>query len=482
MKDFQVIKILQAFSPGEMKQFQKFVRSPFYNTSEATMLLFDSLRKFYPHFTGEGMTRKKLFASVYGERAFSNELFNKLASNLIKLSLEYITVTNNSLKHYLLLRGLRQKKLYGIFGNKYKKAMRSLERKNLNEGDTVYKKLLIMENCNLHLDMDNYSGWEAARLLDMEAITLYFLEYTAANHIQKTNVALNPGLDKNRIITALNENIDYEKLYSRIERSGLHYKKKMLHYLSMILLHNTRDEKYYHEIKSTFFDEPLEEIVVINPGYIYLLDFITYKIKSGESFYLKERHLIYKKIETDHFASGRMKIIFTFFRNFILSGINTGDYGWSKYILNKYIDEIESKGNYGIRFYFEALISFHENNFTGSLSCINKVDLKKLSMDKFGLLFDIRFLKFKLCYELKMTEESLAMIDALEHYLKHDVRISKLIKPAYKGFLKYYKKLIKCIIKEDYSEAANIAALIQKENVHEKKWLVKKAEELSHAK
>ena len=111
MKDFRLIKILRTFSKVEMKSFGKFVNSPFFNTSKATMQLLQALKKYYPAFSGVGLTREKLFAEVYGERKYSSVLLNKLASNLIKLSLEFITISNNPLKQYSLLRGLRKKSL-----------------------------------------------------------------------------------------------------------------------------------------------------------------------------------------------------------------------------------------------------------------------------------------------------------------------------------------------------------------------------------
>jgi hypothetical protein len=366
-----------------------------------------------------------------------------------------------------------------LFRSSFAGIEKKLDRDNVNEGDTVYQMLVSMENANYNLDTDNYSGFEISGMRHFELNTLYFLERVAANYIEKTNIGVNREDEKKKIISKLNNNIDYDGLYEQISGSELFYKKRLLHYLSMILLHKNRDERFYREIKASIFDTPLWDVDIINLAYIYLLDFITYKIKSGDDSFLTERHSVYKKIEHDSFASGNVKIIYTFFRNFILSGINTGDYAWSKYVLNKYIDEIEDKGNTGIKFYLEALICFHEGNFENALHSIDRLDLKNMAIDKFGLFFDTRFLKFKINFELNNIEESLTMIDSFEHLLKKDTKINRSVKPSYVGFLKYYKKLIKCKIKEDYSDIEYILEKIQKEKVNEKKWLIKKAKELT---
>lgn len=475
MKDFQIIKILRKFSKSEMKSFERFVNSPYFNTSEATTKLFYALKNFYPGFSSERLTKQMLFAEVYGKRKYSNQLFNKHASNLIKLSFEFLAETNNTVKRYSLLRGLRNKRLGILFKSNYIKTEKELEPKNVNEGDIVYQMLVNTENLNFNLDTDNYFGLAISGMRDMELSTLHFLERTAANYIEKTNVAITQEIEESKIISKLNNNIDYEGLYKDIQNSDFFYKKRLLHFLSMILLHKTRNEVFYREIKKSLFETPLWNVDIISLGYIYLLDFITFKIKDGDDSYLHERHSVYKKIEHDSFASGNVKMIFTFFRNFILSGINTGDFEWSKYVLNKYIEEIEGKGNLGIKFYLEALITFHEGDFREALISINKLDLKNMTIDKFGLFFDIRFLKFKIYFELDYIEESLAMIDSFEHFLKKDQRINKSVKPAYNGFIRYYKKLIQYRIKEDYSAIPSTIEKIQKDKVNEKKWLLKKA-------
>ena len=478
MKDFQLIKILKTFSKDEMKSFRKFVNSPFFNTSKSTVQLFSALNDFYPNFSSEKMNRQGLFSRVYGNRKYSAVLFNKLASNLIKLSLEFIRITNNPLKQYSLLRGLRKKRLDNLFRSYLNKTEKELERENLNEGDTVYQILINTEKANFNLDSDNYQGFEISNIRNLELNILYFFERVAGIYIEKTNIAVTQGPNNRSIIKYLDNSIDYEVLYEQISASDLFYKKRILHYLSMILLHKTRNEKFYRQIKASLFDTVLWDVDVINLAYIYLLDFITYKVRTGDDSFLLERHSVYKKIEQDCFVTGKVKIIFTFFRNFILSGINTGDFSWSKYVLNRYIKEIEGKGNSGIKYYFDALILFNDGKYESALNAIKKMDLKNLAMDKFGLSFDIRFLKFKIFFELRSIEDSLAMIDAFEHYLKNDDKLNNTVKPAYKNFIKFYKKLVTCMIKEEYSGLENIKHDLQKEKTTEKKWLLRKIDEM----
>src|SRR5690349_9138914 len=101
MHNSSLFSILKTFSKTEIKSFGKFVDSPYFNTSEATALLFHEVRKFYPLFESDELTKEALFIKVYGNGKYSEDLMRKLISNLIKLSEEFITQEKlKELKYY----------------------------------------------------------------------------------------------------------------------------------------------------------------------------------------------------------------------------------------------------------------------------------------------------------------------------------------------------------------------------------------------
>ncbi len=102
MQNSSLTGILKNFSKDEIKSFGKFVSSPYFNTSEATVQLFEEMKKYYPSFAKKDFTRENLFHAVYGERDYNDELLRKLISNLIKLSEEFIFI--NSIKSNKALR------------------------------------------------------------------------------------------------------------------------------------------------------------------------------------------------------------------------------------------------------------------------------------------------------------------------------------------------------------------------------------------
>ncbi|HEY3249711.1 MAG TPA: hypothetical protein VGK25_01205, partial [Ignavibacteria bacterium] len=65
MKDTKLINILRTFSKEEMKQFEKFVASPYFHSGKNCMPLLKQLQKFYPGFDNEKLTYKNIHKKLY---------------------------------------------------------------------------------------------------------------------------------------------------------------------------------------------------------------------------------------------------------------------------------------------------------------------------------------------------------------------------------------------------------------------------------
>jgi hypothetical protein len=54
MKDLKLISLLKTFSKTEIKEFEKFLQSPYLNTSgEYIFKFFNSIKKYYPEFESD---------------------------------------------------------------------------------------------------------------------------------------------------------------------------------------------------------------------------------------------------------------------------------------------------------------------------------------------------------------------------------------------------------------------------------------------
>lgn len=483
MKDSHLIKIMQTFTRSELRSFSRFVDSPYYNTSRSTTLLFNEIIKYYPGFEDDDFTRERLFKRVYPDRKYSGDLMNRLVSNLIKLAEKFISDKANRFEELNLLVALRKRKLNNYFLSGHRKFTEKRVFNMYEEDDLMQQLLFDEEYGNYFLDADKYIQWDRHLDLAMEYNLIHFLYRISQVFRQKTFSSTVKDRETNAAFH-LEECIDLKRLHRQIANSNVKNKETICHYLSLVILNSSKDKRLYEEIRDYIFgNELINRTNNIYIGYIYLLDFLTDILKQTKGderkHYLKEKNRVYKKIESVYFASGRVEMLFVFFRNFVLSGINTGELEWSEYVLKKYLNQIKEKGNEPVGKYYDALILFHKGMFEESLEKLSFLKSEKYFMDNDIHFYDIRILRLMLYFELNFFQEALSTVDAFAHLLSKSRKMPVAHKESAVLFATGYRKLLAC--KAD-KKVKSLPELIKKitegRSYNGKTWLINKANQL----
>ena len=85
ISNFTIIKILKKFSVKELTEFDKLLRSPFFNNHSTLTKLFSELKKYYPQFSDNILTKEYLFEIVNPGKKYDDMLFRKYLSRMNKL-------------------------------------------------------------------------------------------------------------------------------------------------------------------------------------------------------------------------------------------------------------------------------------------------------------------------------------------------------------------------------------------------------------
>jgi hypothetical protein len=90
MKGSKLINILKTFSKEEMKLFEKFVASPYFNNGKNCAPLLKRLQKFYPDFDDEKLTNENIYKKLYPRKNFNKQVIWNLNSAMEKMAEEFI--------------------------------------------------------------------------------------------------------------------------------------------------------------------------------------------------------------------------------------------------------------------------------------------------------------------------------------------------------------------------------------------------------
>jgi hypothetical protein len=374
------------------------------------------------------------------------------------------------------LIGLRERRLFKALNSHHKKLKGKIERERINDDNFRRQTLYSEELLNYYSLIDDDFSFEAGRMGLLEYDSLLYLYRLTLFCIRKTSVIVAHQHD---VLDYILKSIDIEQLYFDLKNSKIVNKGIFKLLLSLILLQKTQDEKLYNEIKefSFSYSEKFNKGNIFI-GYHYLREYIAGKIDKGHNQYLKERYSIYKKLEHDYHNKGGLKITFVDFDNFIKSSIANKDLSWAKYLVGKYIGELEEKGNWGLGNYYNALILFHEKKFDQALSALAFFNLNRIILDEFFLIRDLRTLILQIYFEKGLIDEAFYFVDSFYHYLKNNPKVTERNKLLYGNFLKYYKELINIVSKETYSQLRVLKKNVLEDRMTEKQWILEKIDYL----
>ncbi|MEM1118821.1 MAG: hypothetical protein AAGJ18_00145 [Bacteroidota bacterium] len=69
------VQTLRTFSEAELKSFDKWLHSPWCNSNKNLPKLLEKLKKYYPDFAEEKLTKEKLFRQVLPKGKYSDRRF-----------------------------------------------------------------------------------------------------------------------------------------------------------------------------------------------------------------------------------------------------------------------------------------------------------------------------------------------------------------------------------------------------------------------
>ena len=98
MKNNKLIQTLKTFTKDEMKLFEKFVASPYFNKGRNYLPLLNELQKCYPDFENDKLTSENVYKKLYPGRKFNKQVIWNQVSELEKLALEFLL--QNALMNY----------------------------------------------------------------------------------------------------------------------------------------------------------------------------------------------------------------------------------------------------------------------------------------------------------------------------------------------------------------------------------------------
>ncbi|MEM9823245.1 MAG: hypothetical protein AAF985_19345 [Bacteroidota bacterium] len=160
MKSPKLYRLLRVLDRPMLKQFRRFLNSPYHNTNTILVSLFDILKKHHPTFAKEKLKKEKLFKKLYPQKVFSDKRIRDLMS-LLSLCLEDFLVheslrADQQKKQWLLMQAFDRYHLQSFFEKKNQELIEQVDRQKQKDLHYHYRKFDLYQQFFFNRNTDKF--------------------------------------------------------------------------------------------------------------------------------------------------------------------------------------------------------------------------------------------------------------------------------------------------------------------------------------
>jgi hypothetical protein len=483
----KAIEIIKSFAKKEINEFRKFLKSPYFNSSEMVIKLYELLLQFYPNFDDDNLSYDYLMEKLYESKQVPISTIDSLFSRLSHLAEKFLIQKGfertNKLEYACLLDEIQARKIESL----YNKTLSEAEKNNSSFADSnedffINRSRIETSKYNIkaaegQTRNNKDINYETNCLLNASKYMIcHFIFEVFKSNLITQNYYQTYNIDKKSdYISVLLEKINIaEMLIAAMKNPGFreyHFLFEIYYYIHLSLT-DQQNESHYHVYKSLLLKNS-KKINADENNFLYstLLDYCL--MKNTPEFYEEWKKLFELFLKRKYYRNKVQRYIpLDLWRNLVLIGIETNNHLWVNKLIDKHEKDFNPDERNNIANYSRALVHFEMNRFDDSLNCINKVHHEYFSMK-----YDERNLILKIYYEMGYTSEAYLLIDSYLKSLKN-INLNAERKLQYKNFLILIKNLLKYKELKDETGASMLVNKISKSKTISKLWLLEKAKEL----
>jgi len=469
MENSQLIESLRTLDKNEIKEFGKFIRSPYFNNRSEVIRFFNYIKKFFPEFKSNELKEEIIFKNVYPDKKYSSVMTRKLISLTLNLLLDFLTLEdfkeNKNDYNVKMLDMLRKRKLPALFQKRSRITGKNL---NISTLDIYYyeQKLKFTSIQNGYFLNSDESSFVDGLQNELNDLIEFFLTGVILQYIRLSEWSRQ--LNKKFDLKFYDEILKY--MSADDEREVTLYSM----YFNMLMLLNTEDENYFKKliISRDTLKAKLGKIDDYNVQ-IVSMQYCHKKVQKGYPEYRKQMFEITKKLlAADLIPDGFIEPYF--FTNIVRNASLLNEFDWLDNFLSEYKHRLNPELSDEITNYSQAMIESAKGNFEKSLMHFSKIKIERSNMK-----LDMKNLLIIIYYELNFIEELISLIDTNKHFLQRDRSVSDSYRQVSLLLMNFVSELIKIKSSNKKISTHGLRKEIEKSDYFIfKEWLLKKAEEL----
>lgn len=440
-----IIEILKGFSNKELKKFNHYLESPFFEVKPFTIPLLKTITLKHPVYKEIDLDKKKIFERAFPKKKFSDVILRKGLSLLTQYLYDYTTIRffkNNVSLSYAT-------KIQAISHSNFKSHIKKFENKYENE----ITKSGITKDTYLHLtnSTEVFKSYtvttESAQksvpkvFKEIDEFLIYFLFKFAINRIEYKTISKYFNMENSEsIASALIRNINWEKFLDELFTGNKDRKlmRDIVYYLHKLISSNDKKTlfEYYEFILNNF-----DKFEIGTKYYLYFPAVFQASFVKFDSTleHRKFRHKFHKKYIANKNHYDQQDYIFPLheFLTLIADALTFKDFKFATEVMEKYLSKIEPTLQTDAGIFFDACVNYKKGKYKEALNFLSKLSSKEKMW-----FSNARFLKLHCYYELDYFEDALTYLSTLKDFTKSSKSYPEMFRSSANTFYTFYKELL----------------------------------------
>jgi len=485
MQNTSFLEIMRVLDKEELKRFDAFLNSPYFNTRSHVIKLFAVIKKYAPDFRDKSLDKEEVWKKISPGKEYNYGILKNIIYDITKLAERFLEteslIENDQQRMKNLLNKLGDRHLENIFMNKYN----SFEKNYFNSskfyhefyGDYIDLKesKYLMQAFNPKLRSMLIST-DISEMLIFDFIAKFSVNYNNM-YIEKTEYN---ELPENDFIKMFSEKVfkdaELEEYVLKLSAGNNRNFKVMLVFFRMMKSYlNPHSIEYYFDFKKTLFenDKYVSESALrrLYASLGSALDNCkaTQKLNKNRELFEIIFHLVGKNI----FLSENGKVIPTLYLLAVKLSGYLKEVEFLEKLIKEYLTKLDPELHDNFNIYSLAFLYFSRNEFDKALGYTNKI-----SIDTFQMKYFLRNLQFIISYEKDDYDMFQYLSDSHRHFLSKNKSVSDSYKESNLKFLNYTNSIFKLKESKDKKEIEFMKNTVLKDSVVNKQWLLEKIDEL----
>lgn len=471
MYQSKLFTLLRGIDTSELRWLHKFLKSPFYNTNQQYLQLFEYIKKYHPDLDSPKLTKEAAHKKLFPKEKFNVQRMRKMMHELTVLVEDFMVAqhfhNDQKARKKVLTEELGRRNIYALFEKGIEEQQAALEAQPYRNEAYSLEQFELRENLFGHPSTVRQKNSEIHLLaLSKDLDRFYFLK----------KLAIGVNLESARNIYSMESELPFfEEILEEIEKRELEDVPVVrLYILVYQLFRNKEDEQLFKELHDLFLEKK-NELDLENREMIlkYLTNYSTFQLNKGRSEYVRLSFDLYKIGLQEKFLVKNNRMSVYSFGNIVTAGCFLKEFDWVEKFINEnkdFLNENEKRETLSLN---KSNLFFNRGDYSQTIEILISCPFSK-THDKIRA----KTLLIKSYVELYMNDESyydmlVTQLESFDRYVRREKMISINNKNSLLNFIRGIQKLVNLkLSKEDLAEFQQ--KIKSSKSVSNKPWLLSK--------